>query len=429
MGVLLLGLSGTWALAEPLNRLRIAFSEDRVALLPPPLPPGVKADQVFADWGVTVSTGTVKRPVSGTISVYPGFGDPPYKVDTPVIMNPVVNGEAAGGLIVTFDTPLPRASLTMGAESETMVAAKFFGVDGGLLGEIDKPIDQWNPYDFSLEEAEGTGISRVEVAYEDPTIPEALIRIVADFAEPPTFRRCVSQVAHGALPLEGRTLQTLLTITESWRGSPWNPTFDQLVSLEFREPGGAPLTVNLDGTVNSDFEYIFYAYLHRHQDSRILRTTDSVTPLDQGYVCAASRYPFEMAAVYRVLDQTGAPLAEAGIDSAIPGQSFTGVFEKTIAEDTNTALALANVSPNEATASVTFFMSHNTTFEAEVALGPGEQGAWFADELAEALSGRAAEGTVEIVSDQPIAVTILRTIQGVVSASLPMRRNPIGPAR
>ncbi len=379
---------------------------------------------------MTISSGSVQGPRTGTLSEVPHV-NLVTPIAAPVILNGSESEVSAGGMTINFDEPVRRVSLNMGAESETNVVARFFDRSGTFLGEDTGTLYGIYPDEFALEDADGAGIVRVEVEYEETDVPEALNLIVAEYVEPRPFQRCVSQVAQGALPFEDRTLQTLLTITGLWADTDFRvPDLkSQIVSLGFREPGGGPLTVNLGGEVNSDFEYLFSGHMYRYLDSRILRTADSGSPLDQGYACATSKFPFELATVYRILDSTGAPLAEAGIDSSIPGQSFTGVFEKTIAEDTNTALALANVSDSEATASVTFFMSPNTTMEADVVLGPGEQGAWFADELAESLSGRDAEGTVEIISDEPVAVTILRTIQGVVSASLPLRRLPAGPAK
>ncbi len=429
--VLVLTLLGAVpAIAQPYDWGPFDFGEDWVALVPPPLPAGLSARHVFEDWGVTISSESVQGPRMGTLSEIPEVNYEGWIV-APVILNGSESEVGAGSMTINFDEPVRRVSLNMGAESETNIVARFFDRSGALLGEVTRPLYGIYPGEFALEDADGSGIVRVEVENEQPDVPEALNLILAEYVEPRPFQRCVSQVAQGALPFGDRTLQTLLTITGSW-----NSTFfripdgqAQIYSLEFRDPEGAPLIVNLDGTVNSEFELLSSGYMHRFLESLILRTLDSGKPLDQGYVCATSKYPFELATVYRILDSTRAPLAEAGIDSSIPGQSFTGVFEKTIAEDTNTALALANVSDSEATASVTFFMSPNTTMEADVVLGPGEQGAWFADELAEALSGRDTEGTVEIVSDQPVAATILRTIQGVVSASLPLRRVPAGPAK
>ncbi len=106
----------------------------------------------------------------------------------------------------------------------------------------------------------------------------------ADFVTPPSFPRCLPQVAHGELS-EGRTLQTLLT----------------------------------------------------------------------------ANYPLEFGAVYRVQDRGGAPVSEAGIEGVRPGHRFVGVLQKETAGETNTALALANVSDEATTAAVTFFLAPSTT--------------------------------------------------------------------
>jgi hypothetical protein len=150
--------------------------------------------------------------------------------------------------------------------------------------------------------------------------------------------------------------------------------------------------------------------------------------LDAGYACVTSNYPLEFAAVYRVLDPSGAPVSEAGIEGVRPGHRFVGLLQKETAGETNTALALANVSDEETTAAVTFLLAPATTFRAEVSLPARGHGAWFVDEeeLFPELLGRDVEGTLEIAAEAPIVATILRTIRGVVSASLPLARQRTG---
>ncbi len=428
LGILLLGLSAFPVVAQSVPWDGFDFSPNWVALIPPKLPPGTHAAHVFAAWGVTFSSGSEPGPVGGIVPVYFFPADPIIFLDVPVVRNEGMESENSKGLIISFDRPLTRVSLAMVAETDATAVAGFFDAGDNILGEVVEEL-WYGRAELAFEAAEGSGIVRAEVKYLDPTVPEALARIVADFSEPPTFQRCIPQVAHGAVPGGDRTLQTMLTLT---RTTP--DTYVRLpdmqgptISLEFRDTDGAPLTVNLDGEVNHEFEYGLGAHFDGFLATRVLRTSRSFSELDQGYACASSRYPFQLAAVYRIVDPVGEPLAEAGIDSSVPGRLFVGVFEKEPAEATDTALALANVSEHEATATITFFMSPQTTLEKEVMLAPGEQGAWFVDELSEELVGRAAEGTIEITSDESVVATILRTIRGVVSASLPLRRQPEGP--
>ncbi len=426
IGSIHFGLMDATAAAEPLGWGPFDFSEQWVALVPPPLPSGLSAKHVFDEWGVTISAESVQGPRVGTLSVVPHVS-----VVTPVIAEVILNGSesesSAGGMAVEFDSPLRRVSLNMGAESQTDAVARFFGRGGSLLGEVTRTLTGIYPEEFALEDAEGAGIARVEVEYEDPTVPEALILIVADFVDPPSFQRCIPQVAHGRSLLGDQTLQTLLTLTPSSLDTDFRIPEPLVIdlSLKFLSPAGTPLDVNLDGEVNSNFD-LHIGARDDYLKSRILQTADSISILYQGYACATSRYPFEMAAVYRMLDFQGGVLAEAGIDSVQSGHRFVGVFQKERAEETGTALALANVSDEETSASIVFLMEPSTTIETGVVLGPGEQGAWFVEELAEELAGRDAEGTVEIAGDKPIVATILRTVRGIVSASLPVHKQPSG---
>lgn len=305
----------------------------------------------------------------------------------------------------------------MGAESWNPAKATAFGKDGTVVDEMNWWVNQISDL-FILEEDEGQWIYRIEVEIDEPAFAHRLYLILADFVDPPTFLRCIPQIAHGALP-DGRTLQTLAAMTNP---EPLNifglqPTPE--LSLDFFDNSGAPMPVALNGEITSQVTGTLAP-----RESKVFATTETVSAsgLDPGYACLTSNYPLELAAVFRVLDETGAVVAEAGIDGQRPGHRFVGLLEKVPIEETNTALALANVSEIETTAAVSFFLAPNTTFTAEVVLGPGEHGSWFADELSSQLADRDAVGTVEILSDQPIVGTILRTIRGVVSASLPVNR-------
>lgn len=77
---------------------------------------------------------------------------------------------------------------------------------------------------------------------------------------------------------------------------------------------------------------------------------------------------------------------------------------------------------------MTFLLAPATTFRAEIALPARGHPDWFVDEeeLFPELLDRDAEGTLEIVSDAAVVATILRTIRGVVSASLPLARQRTG---
>ena len=400
-----------------------ALSEEPVALFPPPLPPGLDARHVFAEWGVVISNEAGVGPVTGIVTAIPGY-NLYIPSDEPVVLNQGAGQEDTGHLTFVFDNPLHWVRLMLAAESPTLAVTRFFDAEGTGLGEVERPLDGLYALGFSYPEVESPGIVRVEVEYAEPDVPEAVIVILAEFVEPPSFRRCVPQIVHGELG-EDRMLQTLLMVSGSRRsnGGYSSSAQDQYVSLKFRNSEGAPLAVYLDGEMNSEFEY-YLGYFKTNPRSLILRTTDSVSVLDQGYVCGTSNYPFEMGAVYRILDSEGTAILETGIDSVKTGHRFVGVFEKKLAQQTNTALAVANVSDQETTATITFLLSPKTTFEGGVVLGPGEHRAWFVDELSSELLDRDAEGSVEIVSDEPIVATIVRTIQGVVSASLPLKGQP-----
>ena len=422
---------------------------EAVVLTPPLLPAGVGVANVFADWGVGFSSEDPTLPVSGVLRTgnpWPGphppvtfLTPPPAPFHAPAILNGPAD-EAAGALTIRFDSPARWVYLVLGSETTTTATVRAGDTAGAIWGELTGEIRgetwegsgaPWVP--FLIEDPAGGAVGRIEVEYSDPAVAEAVLLIAAEFVDPHSFVRCVPRVAHGALA-EGRTLQTLLSLTSPAAGHRFEldrafvaepePKVDFI--LEFFDEGGAPMPMEVGGVV--------VTRVVRHPlppgRSRIFRTTGAVSEsgLDAGYACVTSNYPLESAAVYRVLDPSGAPVSEAGIEGVRPGHRFVGLLHKETAGETNTALALANVSDGEATAAVTFLLAPATTFRAEVALPARGHGAWFVDEeqLFPELFGRDVEGTLEIVAEAPIVATILRTIRGVVSASLPLARQRTG---
>ncbi len=248
--------------------------------------------------------------------------------------------------------------------------------------------------------------------------------LMVDFVELPVFRSCVAQVAHGPITGTNHTLQTQLSFTSgAVTGSQWEVISP--VRSEILDPTGAisPLVLDWASGNPADFEL-------NEVRSEIAHTVNSGSGLDTGYVCVSSRYPIVVAAVYRILNEQGGPVSEAGIQGTTPGYRFFGPFQKDVLEKTNTALAIANISDGPTTITITFNVPSSPHHrEVTRTLEPGAQGAWFVDELLSDFSDQDVEGGFEIVSDQQIAATSLRTIRGIVSSSLPLGRSVTSQAR
>ncbi len=413
---LLAPVGGTIAMSSLLAQ-DDSFGEQAVRLIPPPLPAGSDVTRIFSPWGITFRSGSGTAPVAGVRRLFYWFEGP--QLDQQGILNGAP-GEDAGPMIIDFSSPVRRISLTVASPEAVTARVKRFDAVGVALGEQTEGL--WENHIVGprvlVQDEAGRAISRIEVEYENPNVPEALFHILADFVDPPVFRRCVAQVAHGRLPEGERALQTQLSITSP--AINYRDLADVIakVSLEFRDPSGGIMPVILDGQQNSHFDYTL-----KDVESKIARTTGSVSGLDRGYACVVSNYPVELAAVYRILDSGGKPISETGIQGAVPGYRFFGILQKSQAEETNTALALVNVSDKEARVAVTFFLPVFKRHTVEIVLPPGEQRASFIDELVSELVEQDVEGTVEIVSDQLVVGTIVRTIRGVVSASLPLGRS------
>ncbi len=419
MGGLLVADPGTWVSATaPRNLSPPIIPAGAVRLNVPPQPDGSDVSRIFSKWGIELSSESGPPPVSGTRTVIPYEHLP---VDARAVLNGAIEVQA-GALVVAFGSPVHVFGVALGAEHATDAAIRYFGTDGQLLGEEVQSLS----YDYVwvavalYVDVEERPISRVEIEYEDSEEPEALFSLWAEFVEPPVFRSCVAQIAHGAIPDTDRRLQTQLSMTNSAYPSTFFGAPDALVQLKLFDPSGEPSPVILDGQETSPAEFRLVGV-----GSKVVRTSGSGAELHRGYACATSKYPIEMAAVYRILDADGRPVSEAGIQASQPGYRFFGIFQKNQVEGTDTAVAIANISEHSAEISIKFnFPLPQPSSDATLVLQPGEQKARFLGELAPELADQDVEGTIEIVSDQEIVATILRTIDRVVSSSLPLGRSP-----
>ncbi|MFZ0429730.1 MAG: hypothetical protein WAO20_16555 [Acidobacteriota bacterium] len=423
LGLFLAGSTANRATAPPEASRQVTFSWYAVELYPPPEPAGLDVSRVFSEWQITLASESEGTPTSGYRPLSPPELAPP--VDSPVILNGAPNADA-GALVITFGSPVWRLGVSLGSEAGTDATVRYFGTDGVQLDEeivhVGSQYAMLAAHPF--EDAEEREISRVEVEYENPNEPETLVWLVADFVKLPTFRRCVAQVAHGAVLGTDQMLQTQLSMTNSAVPLTYSGGPEARVQLEVRNPSGAASPLLLDGQPTNLLPLTFGIYGVR---SRVVRTSLVGAGLERGYACVTANYPIEFAAVYRLLGADNQPVSEAGIQAATPGYRFFGVVQKDLAEETNTALAVANVSNETATITLRFLFPLPLPIKkVNWSLEPGEQRAQFLDEILPDLPDDISEGTVEIVSDQAIVATSLRTIDGVVSASLPLGRSPTG---
>ncbi len=141
-------------------------------------------------------------------------------------------------------------------------------------------------------------------------------------------------------------------------------------------------------------------------------------PLQSGYARVESDQPVLAQAVYRIF-RDGSPLGEAGIDSAPPRYSQVSSFE--LDADAGLDLGLAVANPTTASAFVVVTVTDQDltdVLQATFDLEPGQHRAFFITDMVPSLDPETFRGTVQITASQPVAVTGLRTRQGLLSASL-----------
>ncbi len=212
-------------------------------------------------------------------------------------------------------------------------------------------------------------------------------------------------------------------------------------TLELFDDAGAPLPIAVEG--ESEPAAVIPFSLAPSESLRI-RTSGTSETLSSGWVRVRSAEAVSAAATYQVMVSGG--LYEASVDAAEPtgSASLSVIRAEEFGGLTNTGLALVNVSDSAAEVELEFrgraaegpaggtarsfsVVTDGTSvpqalgvFHASLTLDPGQHVARFLDELFEESGQAEAEGTVLIRSTRPIAVTALRTHDGLPVSSYPV---------
>ena len=245
------------------------------------------------------------------------------------------------------------------------------------------------------------------------------------------FVTYVAQVARGragGVAIETiLQVQTLLTLRVTGR-------------IRFVDQSGQPLVLTIDGAERSEIDLD----LPVAGSARFLVESGDGPP-QAGYVCIESNYPLTASAVYRITSgsspiaqQSGLPISEAGVASDQAKTFHAIAVERLIQEGVDTGIAVANTGQVEARINFLIVEEDGNFFPDGILNGlildldPGEQVAFFLSEYCQVepaenfttcrsdfLSDSDFRGSIYVQSNQPTAVTTLRTIDGLPRSSLP----------
>lgn len=190
-------------------------------------------------------------------------------------------------------------------------------------------------------------------------------------------------------------------------------------SIEFFDVEGAPAQVQVDGIAGPTFPFDLPP-----RSARSFLTGGASEPLYVGWVRAIGDGVFKGSVLFALEDEAGAPFREAGIASSSPSETFTAFVSRNAGDGSSVGIAMANPSPALA-ATVEIEVESLTdewSEQVQIALGPGRMVSLFLEEIAGVAEN--FEGTFRIISDLPLAATLIRTRNGMLSASLPVDGGP-----
>ncbi len=365
------------------------FSQSAVLLDFSDFQAGLEASEIYSKWGISFA-----GPSLPSIGVFQPEVPIPGQPDNPYLKN----GIGPGPLVIDLARPAVRLGFALHVPNLSAATISAYDRFGGHLGTATENV---SGRFVGLETASALGISKVTVDYGSSSEAEIVDDLLLDFLVRPTFRTYLPQLADAA-GLDTRVV--ILNVSNSTAQG----------EVRFLESGGEPLTVQIEGQQQS---VVVFSIPSSSSKSIVLRGSSS--EVRTGYAIVDSAVPLSVQAVYQT--RTDTRVLEAGIVAGVASASATGAVEKDRDSGLESAIAVVNTSEGQAFTLVVLrneageaVASNNSDFD----LPPGGHTARFLSELFPALGD--FEGTVEIISTQPLAGLILRTVEGSAASSSPL---------
>ncbi|MEE8585902.1 MAG: PQQ-dependent sugar dehydrogenase [Acidobacteriota bacterium] len=219
------------------------------------------------------------------------------------------------------------------------------------------------------------------------------------------FQEVLAQVADGPSPA-GR-FQSVIQLANNQ---------DQAANgvLRFFNPDGSPRRIALGGEPSSEF-----AFSLPPGTTRSWTTPGDSDPLFSGWAEVSSDLPVSGSVLFTFRESESGRVHRAGLAGSPRGRTFTVPVSIDSDLMTNVGLAVANPSSTDSAQlrAVISDLEGRVLVDFEVELAPLWRGAAFIDELGNLPEN--FEGTLRIISDRDISPTLLLTVGGLPSASLP----------
>ena len=371
--------------------------------------PCTQAENIFRPWGVRIqSDGGFKPVVDEVFFLGTGFT---------FLRNSPCDDQGQGDdvtpqLIFDFKYPVTDVGFRFNGQGFT-VSLTAYDSAGRALGSVESEELGTRTF-FGAGAGQGSAISKLVVDYPDGT-EEQVLGLAFSYAVRPDFVTVIPQVGDADLDaLAGdAALRTVIVVTNLSNSTAqgqvamFNPQGDGL-ALGLASTGGAPagedasiVDLNIPGG-----------------GAAVLSSSGTSESVMQGYAVITARVPIQATAVFQITDAAGAPSLEAGIAGAQPAQYQVATVSRNAADAVDSGIALANSGDTEAELELSLVRTSGVLFDrVERTLGPGEQTAAFLPQLFPAAPAN-FQGSLIITSTSPVSATVIRTINGLVSASL-----------
>ncbi len=343
---------------------------------------------------------------------------------TPTIGRDLVVGQAAGfvsnqaepaeglntQLIFDFQYPVRQFGLLLRHAGTSTIDARmqFHNLRGDNIATFQFPVEPGIGPLAAFEATQDEAFSRVVLNYGVSPFPEQFFQILLTYQERPVFTSYVAQVGDGALP-GGGGLRTNIYIANL------SNTIATGQLLLFGDDG-SPLELTLGGETASAFDLNLLA-----RSVAVFPSSGTSSPPVQGYACVESDQPLSVTGIFQILNAEGRPTSEAGVEGTRARHQVLSTVVREQGVGLDSGIAAANPSDQTANAQALLLDRNGGVVDTNnefLQLGPGEHTAGFLPQIFPGVSAD-FEGTLLIVSDQALAVVVLRTGQGLVLSSLP----------
>ena len=365
----------------------------------------------FQNWGIGIGNDGGFTPVVDQIVIF-GFVSSFLRNGT--------CGETPAGddssplLIFDFKYPVTEATFRLGNGGPGVTAElKAYDSAGHLLGTFQSPeIGAAEVVFFGIKTTSGAPISKVTIGYSSSQLEERVIDFSFAYQTRPDFASVIPQIGDGVLGSGAlRTIIVVTNLTDS--------TAEGQVALFSQD--GSEMDLELagrDGPAPATDGGMANAFLIPPGGSEVLTTPGTSNPVVQGYAIVGASVPIQSTAVFQILDGAGAPTLEAGIAGTQEATFQSATVARAQVGSVDAGVALANTGDVTASVGLRLVSTENEVFGLfRTDMGPGTHLAGFVPDLFPGAPANFA-GSILIQSDTPVAATVIRTLSGLVSASL-----------